>query len=121
MTITAPARRRTSSSAANERNTFLCLIETAEGVDNAEAIASIDGVDCLWVGHFDLSVSLGIPGEFANPKFIKAIDKIVAAAKKHNKSLGRAGAAVSSRASGSTSRASISSAIRAMSGCSRRR
>ena len=28
----------------------------------------IDGVDCLWVGHFDLSVSLGIPGEFDHPQ-----------------------------------------------------
>lgn len=76
--------------AANERNTFFCLIETAEGVENADAIARIDGVDCLWVGHFDLSVSLGIPGEFENPKFLKAIDKLRAAAKKHKKSMARA-------------------------------
>ena len=64
-------------------------IETAEGVENAEAMAAIDGVDCLWVGHFDLSVSLGIPGEFDHPTFKAAIDKTVAAAKKHGKSLGR--------------------------------
>ncbi|CAN5439591.1 aldolase/citrate lyase family protein [soil metagenome] len=75
--------------AANERNTFFCLIETAEGVENADAIARIDGVDCLWIGHFDLSVSLGIPGEFDNPKFLKAIDTLRAAAKKRNKSMGR--------------------------------
>ena len=36
--------------------------ETAEGVENADAIAVQPGVDCLWVGHFDLSVSLGVPG-----------------------------------------------------------
>ena len=48
--------------AANERTTLFCQIETAEGVENADAMAAIDGVDCLWVGHFDLSVSLGIPG-----------------------------------------------------------
>ena len=39
-------------------------------------MAAIDGVDCLWVGHFDLSVSLGIPGEFDHPTFTDAIDKI---------------------------------------------
>src|SRR5882672_7602122 len=50
--------------AANQRTTFFCQIETAEGVENADAMAAIDGVDCLWVGHFDLSVSLGILGEF---------------------------------------------------------
>jgi 2-keto-3-deoxy-L-rhamnonate aldolase RhmA len=75
--------------AANQRTTLFCQIETAEGVENADAIAAVDGVDCLWVGHFDLSVSLGIPGEFANPKFTGAIDRVVAACRKHNKALGR--------------------------------
>ena len=54
---------------------------------NADAIAAVDGVDCLWVGHFDLSVSLGIPGEF--DRVPKAIDRVVAAARKHGKALGR--------------------------------
>ena len=75
--------------AANARTTLFCQIETAEGAENADAIASVDGVDCLWVGHFDLSVSLGIPGEFDNPKFLKAIDQTIAATKKHKKALGR--------------------------------
>ena len=75
--------------AANARTTLFCQIETAEGAENADAIAAVDGVDCLWVGHFDLSVSLGIPGEFDNPKFLKAIDQTIAATKKHKKALGR--------------------------------
>jgi 2-keto-3-deoxy-L-rhamnonate aldolase RhmA len=75
--------------AANARTTLFCQIETAEGVKNAEEIAAVEGVDCLWVGHFDLSVSLGIPGQFDNPKFAKAIDKVVAAARRHKKALGR--------------------------------
>ncbi|MCB1376753.1 MAG: hpch/hpai aldolase [Alphaproteobacteria bacterium] len=74
---------------ANDRTTVICLIETAEGAENAEAIAALDGVDCLWVGHFDLSVSLGIPGQFDHPEFQSAMDKIIAGAKKHGKSLGR--------------------------------
>jgi len=74
---------------ANKRTTFFAQIETAEGVKNAEAIAAVPGVDCLWVGHFDLSVSLGIPGEFDNPKFTGAIDKVVTACRKHKKALGR--------------------------------
>jgi 2-dehydro-3-deoxyglucarate aldolase/4-hydroxy-2-oxoheptanedioate aldolase len=74
---------------ANKRTTVICLIETADGAENVDAIAAIDGVDALWVGHFDLSVSLGIPGDFANPKFEAAMDRIIAAAKKHGKSLGR--------------------------------
>jgi 2-dehydro-3-deoxyglucarate aldolase/4-hydroxy-2-oxoheptanedioate aldolase len=75
--------------AANQRTCVVCLIETAEGAEKVDAIAAVPGVDGLWVGHFDLSVSLGIPGEFDNPKFLTAIDRIIAAAKKHNRFLGR--------------------------------
>lgn len=75
--------------AANDRTSVICLIETAEGAENVDAIAAVTGVDGLWVGHFDLSVSLGIPGEFDHPKFTAAIDRIIAAAKKHGKFLGR--------------------------------
>lgn len=75
--------------AANRRSTLFCQIETAEGVENADEIASIDGVDALWVGHFDLSVSLGIPGQFEHPDFRRAIERTTAACRKHNKSLGR--------------------------------
>lgn len=75
--------------AANEFTTLFCQIETAEGVANADAIAAVDGVDCLWVGHFDLSVSLGIPGQFDHPKFKEAIEKVVAATRKRKKALGR--------------------------------
>jgi 2-dehydro-3-deoxyglucarate aldolase len=74
---------------ANNRTSVICLIETADGAKNADAIAAIDGVDCLWVGHFDLSVSLGIPGDFSHPKFLEAMQNIIGAAKKHGKSLGR--------------------------------
>ena len=74
---------------ANDRTAVICLIETAEGARNVDAIAALPGVDGLWVGHFDLSVSLGIPGEFGHPKFSIAMDGIIAAAKKHGKALGR--------------------------------
>jgi len=75
--------------ATNKRTTLFCQIETAEGVENADAMAAIEGVDCLWVGHFDLSVSLGIPGEFDNKIFTDAIARVAAATKKHGKALGR--------------------------------
>ena len=75
--------------AANKRSTVFCQIETAEGVENAEAIAATEGVDCLWVGHFDLSVSLGIPGQFDHKDFRKAIDRTIKATRKQGKALGR--------------------------------
>jgi 2-dehydro-3-deoxyglucarate aldolase/4-hydroxy-2-oxoheptanedioate aldolase len=74
---------------ANERTCLFAQIETASGVDHAEAIAGVDGVDCVWIGHFDLSASLGIPGQFAHPAFTQAVDRVVAACRKHGKALGR--------------------------------
>lgn len=75
--------------AANDRTAVICLIETAEGAENVDAIAAVPGVDALWVGHFDLSVSLGIPGEFNHPNFAAAMERIIAAGKKHGKAMGR--------------------------------
>lgn len=74
---------------ANERTTLFAQIETAAGVENAEAIAAEEGVDCLWVGHFDLTCSLGIPGEFSNPKFVEAVEHTHQACRKHGKAFGR--------------------------------
>ena len=75
--------------AANQRSALFAQIETAAGVENAEEIAALDGVDCLWVGHFDLTCSLGIPGQFDHPKFKDAIARTYAACKKYNKAYGR--------------------------------
>jgi 2-keto-3-deoxy-L-rhamnonate aldolase RhmA len=74
---------------SNRRSTFFCQIETADGVESADAIAALPGVDCLWVGHFDLSVSLKVPGEFNSKIFTDAIAHVCAAARRHGKSLGR--------------------------------
>src|ERR1051325_5230693 len=71
--------------AANRATTLFCQIETEEGVKNAEALAALPEVDCLWVGHFDLSVSLGVPGQFDSKTFRNAIDKVIAATEKHKK------------------------------------
>ena len=73
---------------ANARTLVICLIETDEGVRNVDEIAAVPGVDVLWVGHFDLTNFLGIPAQFDHPKYIDAIDRVVAAARKHNKVLG---------------------------------
>jgi len=75
--------------AANRTTTLFAQIETREGVDHAEAIAGLEGVDCLWVGHFDLSASLGIPGQFDHKDFTDAVKAVIKACRKHGKSAGR--------------------------------
>ena len=74
--------------AANERTLVIALIETQAGVENVEAIAAVPGIDVLWLGHFDLTNSLGIPGGFDDPRFERAVDRIAAAADRHDKALG---------------------------------
>lgn len=74
---------------ANAKTSFVALIETAEGVENVEAIAALPGCDCLWIGHFDLSNSLGIPGAFEDPLFTDAVARVMAAGRTSGKSVGR--------------------------------
>lgn len=81
--------QRRGQLAANRRTVSIMLIETVDGVENVDAIARVKGVDVLWVGHSDLSASLGIPGDFDNPKFKDALNQVAAAAKRHKKHLGR--------------------------------
>jgi len=69
----------------NQHSTFACQIESQEAIDKIEDMASIDGVDILWIGHFDLSNDMGIVGQFKHPRFLDALKKVVAAAKKYNK------------------------------------
>lgn len=72
---------------ANERTIVMPLIETKEGIDEVDKIAAVPGVDVLWLGHFDLTNFLGVPAQFKSAKYLKAIDKMCAAAKKHDKVL----------------------------------
>jgi len=48
-------------------------VESPAAVENAAAIAALDGVDVLFVGPADLSHSMGIPGQFDEPAFLEAL------------------------------------------------
>lgn len=71
-------------------NSLLCIvqIETPEAVANVDAIAAVDGVDVLFIGPSDLSHSLGILGQFDDPRYIDAVDKTGEAGKRHGKATG---------------------------------
>lgn len=75
-------------SAANEQSLLIAQIETAAGLANVDAIAAVDGIDVLWIGQYDLSSSLGIPGQFDNPQFIDATERVIAAANANGKAGG---------------------------------
>lgn len=73
---------------ADARTLVIAQIETEHGLANVEDIAAMPGIDVLWVGHFDLTNFLGIPGQFDSPTYLAALDRIVAAGRKHKKALG---------------------------------
>ena len=70
---------------ANEETFIAVQAESAEAIANVESIAAVEGVDCVFAGPYDLSVSLGIPGQVDHPGEIEAIDKLLAACRKQRK------------------------------------
>ncbi len=70
---------------ANRNTTVICQIESTVGLENLHAIATTPGVDVLWVGHYDLTQSMGIPGQFGDPRFREALEQVVAAANRHGR------------------------------------
>jgi len=74
--------------AAHERTLVICLVETAVGIDNVDAIAAVPGVDVVWLGHFDLTNFLGIPGAFTHPRYLRAVDALLAACERNGKTPG---------------------------------
>jgi 2-keto-3-deoxy-L-rhamnonate aldolase RhmA len=66
----------------------LAQIETSEALLNAPAIAALDGVDVLFVGPMDLTTSLGIPGQYGDPRFHEALRTVADAAVTAGKAAG---------------------------------
>lgn len=73
---------------ANERNILLCQIESTTALENLEEIASVPGVDCLWVGHMDLTQSMGIVGQLHHPQFLSELARVARVAEAHGQFAG---------------------------------
>jgi len=70
---------------ADETFVVVAQIEHFEAVNNLEAILDVDGVDGFIVGPYDLSGSLGVPGQFDHPDVISAMDRIQEIIRNHPK------------------------------------
>jgi len=68
---------------SNEEIPVIIQIETVKGLENMEAIVSVPGVDVIWIGHYDLTVSMGIPAQFEHPRLLQAMDDLVDACRRH--------------------------------------
>jgi 2-keto-3-deoxy-L-rhamnonate aldolase RhmA len=85
---TWPAPGSYADSADREVMT-VCVVEEASAVEQIDAIASTPGIDVLFIGTSDLSFSLGLRGRQNEPELDRAIARIVEAAQRHGKYLGR--------------------------------
>ena len=62
---------------ANSRVAVLAMIEDGVGVENAAAIAAVDGLDGVVIGPFDLSADLGLLGQLEHPTVQAAFDRVI--------------------------------------------
>ena len=60
----------------NESSIFMIQIESIKGVENIDEILSFDEIDGVMVGPYDISGSLGVPGQLSHPDVIKASKKL---------------------------------------------
>ena len=67
----------------NEETCVILLLETEKAFENLDAIISVPGVDVAWVGHYDLTVSMGIPAQFEHPRFLAAMEELVTVCRRH--------------------------------------
>jgi 2-dehydro-3-deoxyglucarate aldolase len=66
----------------NEDVVVVAMIEHIDAVESIREIVDVEGIDALFIGPYDLSSSMGIVGEFDNPKFEQALERVRLAAKR---------------------------------------
>lgn len=73
----------------NSKDLLIILqLEGVKAIENLDEILDVDGIDILFIGPYDLSQSLGIPGQVNNPVVVAEMKKIVEKAKAKNKVIG---------------------------------
>ena len=73
---------------ANRTTMVLPLVEDQQGLDEFEAMAALPGVDGFFIGPYDLSVSVGVPGaDFNDPAMSAALDRVTALCRQHGKAV----------------------------------
>ena len=60
------------------------LLSSITGFENLESIAATPGIDSIFVGPADLSVSMGIPGQVTHPREVEAINRVIEVCRQHH-------------------------------------
>lgn len=72
----------------NNGNLCIANIESVPAMENLDALLSVPGLDGVFIGPHDLSVSMGIPEEYDNPEFVKAVTHIIRTTRAKGLSIG---------------------------------
>jgi 2-keto-3-deoxy-L-rhamnonate aldolase RhmA len=70
---------------SNDEVLLIAQIETVKGLDVVEQIAAVPEIDVLWIGQYDLTNSMGIPGQMQHPDLLAAIQRVLTACRVNNK------------------------------------
>jgi 4-hydroxy-2-oxoheptanedioate aldolase len=73
---------------ANDMTLVVVQIETRQAVENVEEICGVDGIDVVFIGPSDLSLSYGVPGDIGHPLVTEAIQQVAAAVRRSERVLG---------------------------------
>ena len=73
---------------ANENTLLIANVEGEEGITNLQEIVSVEGIDVIFIGLFDMSKSLGIAGDVQNPRVMKKLDEAIEIIHKNGKKVG---------------------------------
>jgi 2-keto-3-deoxy-L-rhamnonate aldolase RhmA len=68
----------------NEQSMLVPQVESMKAIEALDEILTVPGIDVILVGPLDLSINLGIPGQFNDPIFTAAVDRVIAVCKAHN-------------------------------------
>ncbi len=67
----------------NENVLVVCMLEHVDAVENVDAILATPGIDATFIGPYDLSASMGIPGQTDHPDALQAQQTLLAACQRH--------------------------------------
>ncbi|MEW9123166.1 MAG: aldolase/citrate lyase family protein [Thermotaleaceae bacterium] len=74
--------------AANEETLIVVHCENTQGLENLEEIVTLPEIDVVFLGPFDMSQSLGIPGQIHHPAMDEVVEKVIGITKKAGKAAG---------------------------------
>lgn len=86
-----PVSTAEATEAIDAATLVVMMLETPRAIENAAAIAAVPGIDALLIGTSDLSIELGIPGQFEDERIVNAYRTVVDACRAHDKFAGIGG------------------------------